>query len=112
MNAGGREPFGHSSSDTAPRELRRAARCSSCGRGYRRRSARSSWEKGYFEVIGGDTGTQYRIYAGALTNVCEIDEKGRSTCGLCFMPRGNLPVGDVMLSQKIAVECCENRALT
>jgi hypothetical protein len=27
------------------------------------------------------------------------------------MPRGDLPVGDVMLSQKIALECCENRAL-
>jgi len=67
--------------------------------------------KGYFEVIGGDTGTQYRIYAGASTNVCEIDEKGRPTCGLCFMPRGNLPIGDVMLSQKIALECCEKPAL-
>ena len=68
-------------------------------------------DKGYFEVIGGDTGRQYRIYAGASTNVCEVDEKGHPTGGLCFMPRGDLPVGDVMLSQKIALECCENRAL-
>lgn len=67
--------------------------------------------KGYFEVIGSDTGRQYRIYAGASTNVCEVDEKGHPTRGLCFMPRGDLPVGDVMLSQKIALECCENRAL-
>ena len=67
--------------------------------------------KGYFEVIGGDTGRQYRIYAGASTNVCEIDEKGRPTRGLCFMPRGNLPVGDVMLSQKIALEGREKRAM-
>ncbi|MHC4049866.1 hypothetical protein RAD04_08190 [Bradyrhizobium sp. 25ACV] len=67
--------------------------------------------KGYFEVIGGDTGRQYRIYAGASTNVCEIDEKGRPTRGLCFTPSGNLPVGDVMLSQKIALESCESRAL-
>ena len=33
-------------------------------------------EKGYFEVVGGDTGKQYRIYAGAGMNVCEVDEKG------------------------------------
>ncbi|WGD54141.1 hypothetical protein QA641_09725 [Bradyrhizobium sp. CB1650] len=64
--------------------------------------------KGYFEVIGGDTGKQYRIYAGA---VCEIDEKDRPTIGLCFRPMGELPIGDVMLSQKIALESCENRAL-
>nr|WP_027574411.1 hypothetical protein [Bradyrhizobium sp. WSM1743] len=67
--------------------------------------------RGYFEVIGGDTGSKYRIYAGASTNVCEVDEKGRPTRGLCFMPRGDLPVGDVMLSQKIALECCESRTL-
>ncbi|OKO69337.1 hypothetical protein AC629_41270 [Bradyrhizobium sp. NAS80.1] len=67
--------------------------------------------KGYFEVVGGDTGKQYRIYAGAMTNVCEVDEKGCPTLGRCFMPLGDLPVGDVMLAQKIALESCENRAL-
>jgi hypothetical protein len=35
-------------------------------------------ESGYFEVVGCDTGKQYRIYPGALSNVCEIDEKGHS----------------------------------
>jgi hypothetical protein len=68
-------------------------------------------EKGYFEVIGGDTGKQYRIYAGAATNVCEIDEKGHPKLGLCFRPVGDLPIGDIMLSQKIALECCESRSL-
>ena len=68
-------------------------------------------EKGYFEVVGGDTGKRYRIYAGAATNVCEIDEDGRPTLGLCFLPSGNLPIGDVMLSQKIALESSENHAL-
>jgi hypothetical protein len=68
-------------------------------------------EKGYFEVVGGDTGKQYRIYAGAATNVCEVDEKGRPKLGLCFRPVGDLPIGDVMLSQKIALESCESRAL-
>ena len=68
-------------------------------------------EKGYFEVVGGDTGKRYRIYAGAATNVCEVDENGRPTLGLCFLPMGNLPIGDVMLSQKIALESSESRAL-
>lgn len=67
--------------------------------------------KGYFEVVGGDTGKQYRIYAGASTNVCEVDENGRPTLGLCFLPLGELPVGDVMLAQKIALESCESRAI-
>ena len=68
-------------------------------------------EKGYFEVVGGDTGKLYRIYAGAATNVCEVDENGRPTLGLCFLPMGDLPTGDVMLSQKIALESSEGHAL-
>jgi hypothetical protein len=59
----------------------------------------------------GTLGRQYRIYAGESTNVGEIDEKGRPTRGLWFTPRRNLPVGDVMLSQKTALECRENCAL-
>jgi hypothetical protein len=50
-------------------------------------------EKGYFAVVGGDTGKQYRIYAGAGMNVCEVDEKGRPILGLCFVPVGELPTG-------------------
>jgi hypothetical protein len=68
-------------------------------------------ENGYFEVVGGDTGKQYRIYAGAGMNVCEVDEKGRPSFGLCFVPMGELPIGDVVLSQKIALENCESDAL-
>jgi hypothetical protein len=68
-------------------------------------------EKGYFEVVGGETGKRYRIYAGTATNVCKVDEKGRPKLGLCFLPLGELPIGDVMLSQKIALESCESRAL-
>jgi hypothetical protein len=68
-------------------------------------------EKGYFEVVGGETGRRYRIYAGATTNVCEVDGKGRPKRGLCFLPLGELPSGDVMLSQKIALETSESRAL-
>jgi hypothetical protein len=68
-------------------------------------------EKGYFEVIGGDTGNRYRIYAGAAANVCEIGENGGPRIGLCFLPVGDLPIGDVMLAQKIALETCEGSAL-
>ena len=68
-------------------------------------------EKGYLEVVGGDTGRQYRIHAGAGINVCEVDKKGRPTLGLCFMPVGELPIGDIMLSQKIALENWESGAL-
>ena len=68
-------------------------------------------EDSCFEVVGSDTGKRYRIYAGSVTNVCEIDECGRPTLGLCFLPMGELPIGDVMLSQKIALESSESRAL-
>jgi len=47
-------------------------------------------QKGYFEVIGGDTGNRYRIYAGAAANVCEVGENGRPRIGLCFLPVGDL----------------------
>jgi hypothetical protein len=63
--------------------------------------------KGYFEVVGSDSGKWYRIHAGASVNVCEVDERGRPQKGLCFMPIGALPIGDVMLAQKIALETCE-----
>jgi hypothetical protein len=68
-------------------------------------------ESGYFEVVGCDTGKQYRIHPGAMSNVCEIDERGRPRIGLCFRTVGELPIGDVMLAQKIALESCENSAL-
>jgi hypothetical protein len=68
-------------------------------------------EESCFEVVGGDTGKRYRIHAGAATNVCELDERGRPTLGLCFLPMGDLPIGDVMLSQKIALESAESYAL-
>jgi hypothetical protein len=61
-------------------------------------------KESYFEVVGSDTGKRYRIHAGAATNVCELDESSRPTHGLCFLPMGELPIGDVMLSQKIALE--------
>jgi hypothetical protein len=64
--------------------------------------------KGYFDVVGGNTGNQYRIYTGTSVNVCEIDNRGRLREGLCFTTIGELPIGDVMLAQKIALETCED----
>jgi hypothetical protein len=66
---------------------------------------------GYFEVIGGDTGWRYRIREGYAMNVEQLDEKGRRIQLLCFAPRGGLPVGDVMLAQKIALELFESATL-
>jgi hypothetical protein len=68
-------------------------------------------EESFFEVVGSDSGKRYRIYAGTATNVCELDGCGRPTLGLCFLPMGEMPIGDVMLSQKIALESSESRAI-
>jgi hypothetical protein len=66
-------------------------------------------KKGYFEVVGSDTGN--RIYPGTMSSVCEINEKGRPRLRLCFRTVGELPIGDVMLAQKIALENCESSVL-
>jgi hypothetical protein len=65
----------------------------------------------YFDVIGCDSGKRYRIRYGSATNVHEIDDDGRSIIGWCFVPRGNLVAGDVVLAQKIALETNETGAL-
>jgi hypothetical protein len=68
-------------------------------------------EFGWFEVIGYDTGKRYRILYGATTNVHELDGDGRTHIGWCFVPKGYLVPGDVMLAQKIALETNERAAL-
>ena len=67
--------------------------------------------QGHFDVIGCDSGKQYRIHYGTAMNVREIDEAGGVKLGLCFAPKGSLATGDVMLAQKIALETFERRAL-
>ena len=64
-------------------------------------------EAGYLDVIGGTTGKCYRIYPATSMNVVELDDCGQMLRGLCFLPLGNLPVGDTMLAQKIALETAE-----
>jgi hypothetical protein len=46
-----------------------------------------------------------------MSNVCEIDVRGRPRLGLCFRTIGEPPIGDVMLAQKIAFENCESSVL-
>ena len=60
---------------------------------------RKQWTRyNYFDVIGGDTGTCYRIRQGRVLNVTELNGSGGGQRLLCFEPVGRLPLGDVMLS--------------
>ena len=65
----------------------------------------------YFDVIGHQSGKRYRIRYGAGMNIYEIDSRGRTLAGLCFVPSETLVAGDVMLAQKIALETDEWSAL-
>ena len=65
----------------------------------------------YFDVVGGKTGTLYRIHFGDQMNIAQLDASGKRVDGLCFLPEGGLPVGDTMLAQKIALELFETDAL-
>jgi hypothetical protein len=66
----------------------------------------------YFDVIGSDTGTRYRIHHGTQTNIEELGHTGQRVCKWCFVPEGDLIAGDVMLAQKIALETNERGALS
>jgi hypothetical protein len=67
--------------------------------------------KSYFEVTGCHSGKQYRISHGTSMNIYELDGAGRPRVGWCFVPKGYLVAGDVMLAQKIALETDERGAL-
>jgi hypothetical protein len=67
---------------------------------------------GYFDVIGSDSGARFRIRYGSATNVYELDAAGGAKAGWCFVPIGDIVPGDVMLTQKIALETNELGALT
>jgi len=66
----------------------------------------------YFDVIGSDTGTRYRIHHGTQTNIEELGGLGQQVCKWCFVPDGDLVAGDVMLAQKIALETNERGAIS
>ena len=64
-----------------------------------------------FDVAGSHTGKRYRIRYGKNTNIFELDEAGFPVMGWCFVPEGRLAVGDILLTQKIALETDECAAL-
>jgi hypothetical protein len=66
---------------------------------------------GYFDVIGCDTGKQYRIHYGSSMNIDELDDQGRPRIGYCFVTDRPLVPGDIVLAQKIALETDERAAL-
>lgn len=67
--------------------------------------------RGYFDVIGCDSGKRYRIHYGSSMNVEELDDFGRPRICYCFVTDATLAPGDVMLAQKIALETGECAAL-
>ena len=65
----------------------------------------------FFDVVGCHTARRYRVYYANVANVEEIDKVGRPIMRYCFIPKGDLVPGDVMLAQKIALETDELAAL-
>jgi hypothetical protein len=68
-------------------------------------------QRRHFDVTGSDSGTVFRIHHGTQTNLVELDNSGQPVCRWCFVPGGSLVAGDVMLTQKIALETNEHGAL-
>jgi hypothetical protein len=66
---------------------------------------------GYFEVMGSHSGKCYRIRRGRNMNIDELGKDGAQVATWCFRPAGHLPLGDVMLAQKLALETDEQAAL-
>ena len=68
--------------------------------------------KGHFEVTGCHSGKRYRIRSERQMNIDELDDRNRTVAVWCFGPVGMLPIGDIMLAQKIALETDESASLT
>jgi len=104
----------------AVRRLHRVVRNSNSPEARGRRLLRRWLSKGqlaqfdahnFFDVIGCHTAKRYRIYYANVANVEELDKVGRPITRYCFIPKGDLVSGDVMLAQKIALETDELAAL-
>jgi len=81
-------------------------------KGWLTEDQRRQYEReGQFEVIGSATGARYLIRKGWAGNVIQLDQNGLQVASLCFAPEGNLPVGDVLLAQKISLETNEATVL-
>lgn len=66
-------------------------------------------QRKFFRVRGGETGRIYEIHTGRTNNIRYISEDGRRWGTMCVVPHGALQLGDVMLAQKLALECDEER---
>ena len=66
---------------------------------------------GYFEVQGSHSGKCYRIRPDRFMNIDELNKNGARVAVWCVGPAGNLPIGDSMLAQKIALDTDEQAAL-
>lgn len=64
-----------------------------------------------FEVKGSHSGKRYRIRSARQMNVDELDDRGRRIAVWCFLPEKYVPLADVMLAQKIALENDEPAAM-
>ncbi len=64
-----------------------------------------------FDVVGSHTARRYRIHYETAANIEQLDDTGKPQLKLCFVPKGSLVAGDVMLAQKIALETDELAAL-
>jgi hypothetical protein len=73
----------------------------------------AQYEKGCFFELQGSAGRRYRINFGWAQNVSELGEDGRVVKIWCFGPAGEAGrwAGDVMLTQKLALETDEEGAL-
>lgn len=67
---------------------------------------------GCFDVVGSNSHKRYRIRIGTVFNVDEYGTDGQYSRSWCFGPVGNLPVGDVLLAQKLALESSEVETLS
>ncbi len=67
----------------------------------------------FFEVVGNKSGKHYRIRAG-LSGVHNIDQMNGVEIErtLCFLPDGDLPECDILLTQKAILETDERYALS
>lgn len=58
----------------------------------------------HFHVIGGSTGTRYRIRVASFANIDVLDSVGKPMYRLCALPAGNIPVYDVMAAQMLFLQ--------
>jgi hypothetical protein len=66
---------------------------------------------GFFDVMGGDTGSRYRIHCAPQANVEKLDANGDCARMYCFAPEFRTPIATTLLVQKIALELYESDAI-